>query len=236
MRVIILAILAIAIVNKMEDPEEFYKSEIEKADKEFLDGLKGNQDRAESEKKYRDKLKNILEKYEKLFNKYLENQKKQIIETEKKKGTKKRVREKQEKFEVKSLDLKLSWKEKLRFKIDLFKFKTRIKMKDFLEDNVPFSFIFFYVKTKLSFRSYMMRFSNYISLLSSNFTSWILKIFEKIKSYSKKAYLLVKGIFVKVYKIFVKGKTKEKKKEKNAEEKIENSEENSEEDTSKKIN
>lgn len=127
----------------LDEIEEFYKKEVSKQDKIFLENIFKNSDetkRSELEKKYKENLKKLKEEYEKRIADYLKDQRK-VINTKKIKEEKKEVFKS---FEVKKLDLELNWKSRFKIKYELLKFRNNIKLKNFSEKYIPeFLKIFF---------------------------------------------------------------------------------------------
>jgi len=139
-------------MESSEEIDDFLEKEIEKLDKEFLSNLKNlqkGQSEKEVEKNYKIKLAETKKHYQDLYKTYLEEQKRRTkIETEKKKNPRKK-KDRIKRFRVKKVKLKLSFRQKLHFKYDLFKFKSKIRLKNFFRKITPHFLKIIYIRIKL---------------------------------------------------------------------------------------
>jgi len=219
-------------MEETEEIENFLKNEIEKADKEFLEKLKNakdKKDKKELEKSYGEKLKQTREKYEEKCKKYLERQKK--ITMRQKNKLPKKKQEKIKRFKVKKLRLELSWKENLSLKLDLIKFRLKIKTRNFFRRIMPSFLAISYLKIKFKVKRV---FSSVKKTMAEGFSktkakiSVLLKdlvvasknIFLKIYPKIKKFFLLIIKFIIKLIGKIKKKKTGDGKKEKTEEEKL----------------
>jgi hypothetical protein len=204
------AISAIVIANKMEDIEDienFYEREIEKADKEFLSGLKQKKDNKDKEKRYKESLKNIQEQYKKKYERYLSAQKEGLSKNKKHPGPKEG---KKEKLKTKSIDFKkLDKEEKKRLNKEIFKFKTRLKMHKFYRKATPKFLIITYLKIKFKIRNCSHELSLFASDMNSKVKEGMIISGSKVKGISKGASSWINNITYSVRKKF---KRKEDKK------------------------
>ena len=204
-------------MESIDEIEDFLKRETEKTDKEFLEKLKNiknKQEKKESERNYKEKLKQSREKYEEKYKRYLERWKK----SKKVKNKPLMKREKTERYKVKRIDLKLSQKENLNFKWDLFKFKFKIKTGDFFQKIIPSFLIIFYLKTKIKIKRI---FSSVKKFIEKSFSRTKNKLLDFIKNLAEK----IKKLFLFIIQVINKIKKKktekiEIKKEKTEEEKL----------------
>jgi hypothetical protein len=175
----------------MEEIEEFYKREVEKAEIEFLDALKtGKVSREELEKKYKERLALAKKRYEELNLKFINEQKK--IKPKKPKKTK----EKAERFIVKHLNLKLTRRERLKLRYDFAVFRLKIITRDFFQGVVPTSLALWYIKKKRNARQNSGKFSNYIRAVYSEFIEAVYDFFKYIGSIALKIYSNTKSFAV----------------------------------------
>lgn len=215
---------------KIEEIEDFYKKETEKIDKEFLNKLSkasNKNEKSNIEIEYKIKTKALREGYEKKISDYLKEQKQAIKEQETKKINKKTKKEDFKKFEVKKLDLSDTWKDKLRFKWELFKFKHRINSKNFRDAHMPEFMKIFIIKLKISIRNILSLISRIISDLFSSIKRLIFNILIKLKDAGlfifTKLKILIKWLMLKISLILskiIKKKKTEENKEKRPDEEI----------------
>jgi hypothetical protein len=229
---LILVTSVIVIVNKMvriEDIEDFYKKGAEKLDKEFLEKFsktKSKKERADLELDYKEKTGSLGEEYNKKIVNYLKEQKNVLKEIEKKKS--KNIKKEIVKvFVEKKIDLRDSWKDKMRFKWELFKFRNNIKSKNFRESHIPEFLKIMMIKLKLDFRDFKGLLSGVVSNLFLGTKKMILNlvnytketglfIFGKMKSSFNWISKKISLIFSKIFK----NKEKDEKKEKRPDEEI----------------
>jgi len=199
------AIYATAIANKMEDAEEieaFYEKEMENADREFLNNIKRTKNKKDSENLYKENIKSIRKEYERKYERYLKDQKNAILKERRK--VPKNNEEKTAAFRAEGIDLKLTKKERLELRYDLFKFRFKIKIKNFLNKITPRFLLILYLKTRMiSKRSY----SSTREAIEKTFTkikeaiiSGLKKTGEKIKQVYSKIKKAVSSVFQKVIK------------------------------------
>jgi len=179
----------------MEDPEEFYKEEVEKADSEFLDNLKKGKGGKDLEKKYRERAKKIRAKYDRAI--------KDLISKQKSKSQKPSPKEKKVKpFKVKDFSIELSWREKLAMRFDLFSFRAKIKIKDLLEKITPGFIIIWRIRTKKFFKRNYQTISKFSEKYFLKKKEQIFSFFKKIKDFFIRLYVNLKAIFAKIKSLF----------------------------------
>ncbi len=215
---------------KIEEIEDFYKKEAEKIDKEFLNKLSkaiNKNEKSNIEIEYKIKTKTLREKYGGKISGYLIEQKQAIKEQETKKAAKKPKREDFKKFEVKKLDLNKTWKDKLKFKWELFKFKHRINSKNFRDSHTPESMKISIIKLRISFGNFASLISKFTLDLLSSIKELIFNILIKLKDSGlfifAKSKISIKWLMPKIFLIFskvIKKKKTEESKEKHPDEEI----------------
>lgn len=208
---------------KIEEIEDYYKKEAEKIDKEFLNKLSkavNKNEKSNIEIEYKIKTKTLRNEYEKRIASYLKEQKQAIKEQGVRRiAAKKPKKEDFKKFVVKKLDLNETWKEKLKFKWELFKFKHKINSKNFKDRHMPESLKVFAIKSRISLRNFLSLISKSILNLFSLIKRQLFNIFVKLKSIVlfifAKLKILIKWFMPKIslifLKIFKKKKTEENK-------------------------
>src|SRR3989344_902412 len=105
----------------LEEIDYIYKAEIEKADKEFLEGIKNKVNVKQLELKHKEKLAKAKEKYEKQFIKILKDNK------GKKSARKVAKSKKSSKFKVDDKRIGLSLVQRAKFRFKLLKFNLGVK-------------------------------------------------------------------------------------------------------------
>jgi hypothetical protein len=208
---------------KMDDAEEFYNLEIEKADQDFLKNLGDKKDKNELEKRYREKLKKIHEKYTEAVTQNIFEQRKRLIKPKIKE-------EKVKPFKVKSQKISLSLLEELRMKSDLFFFKAKINFKNFIDQIIPYRVIILRIKARKFIRrthsNILLAINAFFSKKKEKILSLYIKIKEKLMAvYGKLASFLVKikNLFLSLKKIY-RGPEKTEENKTGQEEKIETTE------------
>jgi hypothetical protein len=207
---------------KIEEIEDFYKKETEKIDKEFLNKISKVVNKKEKiyiETEYKRKTKILRNEYEKKIVGYLKEQKQEIKKQEMKKTAKKIKKEDFKKFVVKKLDLNETWKDKLEFKWELFKFKHKINSKNFKDRHMPESMKVAIIKSKISIKNFLSLISKFIFDLLLSIKKFIFNVLDKLKEAGlfifAKLKILIKGVILKISlissKIFKKKKAEENK-------------------------
>lgn len=204
---------------KIDEIEDFYKRESEKIDAEFLNNLSKSKEKNTIESDYKIKSNALRQEYEKRISNYLKEQKQALKEQEKNKINKKPKKEDFKRFEVKKLDLADTWKDRLQFKSELFKFKYKINSKNFKDKHMPEFAKIFIIKSKIFIRSLLLHISKFISYLFSSMTKFIFNLLIKLKDAGlfifAKLKILIKWLIPKVSlilsKIFKKKKAEENK-------------------------
>ena len=173
---------------KIDEIEDFYKKGAESLDKEFLEKLSKTKVKKDIvEKEYKRKIRILTEEYNKKISDYIKEQKKVIKEQEFKKLNQKKKKDDFKYYEVKKLDLNETWKDRLKFNWELYKFNQGIKSKNFKENHIPENFKIFNFKLKI----YLKNLSNLISRFISDTLSKIKKLIINISVYLKETFLLI---------------------------------------------
>jgi len=207
-----------------EEIEEFYKKKTEELDKQFLENLRDPQKKLSSGEiveNYKKNLNLIKQKYEEKCALYLQEQKRNITKNKKKDKI-----EKEKRFIVKPLSLKLTKKEIFFMRWELFWFKFKIKR--FLRKKVPDSWRIFYLKIKIKIRNFFVLRNNLAKrkyqkvktksvTIATDLKNKTLEISKKVFYKFKKALIFL----LEKVKSIKKKKTEEgNKKEKSPEEEI----------------
>ena len=196
---------------KMEDAEEiesFYEKEMENADKEFLNGLKGKK-KVSPEKAYKEKIKSIREEYEKRYEKHLQIQKNEILKGKKKKP--KNKKEKTEVLKIESVSLKLTRIERLKMKYEFFKFKFKLRRKNFFRRITPKSLLIGFLKNRMAVKRAVSSTKEAAKKTFAKIKETTISVLKKIGAIIKQIYSKVKKVASSVYEK-VKKKIKFKRK------------------------
>lgn len=201
-----------------DEIEEFYSKKIEEADKFYRDSLNNPENKLskkEIKKKYDEMfnkaLKEYREKYKKFLKKQKKNKKKNILKKKEKEADKKlnskEVKETKP-FKVKKLDLELGWKEKLKLKYDMFKFKGKIKLRNISRKVFPPGFLRIFLKIKSAIKYFLSTIKRYINTKIKDAGRKFTRFKEGTKKKSKRFVKEIKHI---KKKIGIKAKKSEKK-------------------------
>jgi hypothetical protein len=208
----------------MEEIEEFYKEEIEKADSEYLKKLENKLERKQAEEDYREKLKKIREQYSKKYKGYFLEERKKIRKKELKKSKDNFKRLKVEKF-----DFSFNFTERLRIKKAIETFRLKRKLRKFFYKITPEKLIYVSIK----FRKKQKRFFDWVRKVSEKTFERLkektIRLFELVIGLSKKILNKTTGIIKKVLGIIWEVKKENKDEVKEAEKPEEKKEESTEE-------
>jgi hypothetical protein len=166
----------------MEDLEEYYEEENEKNNEEFIEKLKGKREIEKVEKEYKDKTKNLRKKYEKEYKNNLENEKKKEIENIKNKTKSKKLIQNKT-YEVNSLDLELTWKERTSLEIASKEYKLKRKLNDFYEKIMPNRIIYFNYKLKKNISRTLLEIKEFTSDTFTTIINGLIYSFAQISKY-----------------------------------------------------
>jgi len=204
---------------KIDEIEDFYKRESEKIDNGFLNRLPKSKEKNSIESEYKIKTKTLRQEYEKKINDYLKEQKHALTEQEKNRINKKPKKEDSERFEAKKLDLTDTWRDRLKYKWELFKFKHRINSKNFKNKHMPEFAKIFIIKSGIFIRNLFSQISGFMSYLFSSISKLIFNLLIKLKDAGLfifvKLKILMKWLIPKISlilsRIFKKKKAEESK-------------------------
>jgi hypothetical protein len=182
----------------VEEIEAIYKQDIEKAEKEFLEGIAKKKKVVDLEKKYFNKFKIAKKKYYKSMSAIIEKQKKYAY----KKPLQKKAPDKSKAFKANTEEIRLTPYQKMRFKWDLFKFKFRLKLKKFFRAITPTFISYLFIK----FRLFLKRTYNKLKEMVKSFFTFIkesiLWTINSIETVTKKTYKFFTNILKNIWKIF----------------------------------
>ncbi len=202
----------------MEDAEEiesFYEKEMENADREFLNGIKGGKKERNPESSYKEKIKLIRKEYERKYERYLKLQKNEILKGREKVPNNKK--EKTEVFRVECVNLKRTKRERLTLRYNLFKFKFKLKRNNLFRRITPRFLLILSIKTKMAAKravsSAKRAIEKTLTKIKEAVISRFNKTVEKIKKICSKIKKVVSSAYQKVRKkISFKRKGEEDKK------------------------
>lgn len=203
----------IATVNKMNDLEEEYRENLEKEGELFLEGLKNKRSLGELEKEYSKKVREIRRIYEKSLKKELEKEKNSQI-----KGVKKNIniQEKKEKpFQVESIELNKNWKERKQIEVASSSYKTKRKIKDFIQKALPNYLLYSYYRIKRILKDFFKEVGKKITKIWNNSSEKALNVLSLIK----KGFLKIISIMKRLW-VFIRKKIKKDKGDKKEEDKV----------------
>ncbi|MFH1290669.1 MAG: hypothetical protein ABIH92_04645 [Nanoarchaeota archaeon] len=170
----------------LEEIEETYKKELEKIEKEFLQGIKDKKDTGEVEKDYLKKIKVVRERYYKEVTVFLEKQKKALKNIKKKKVKKEKVG----RFKVEPGDFELSWWQKKKFSWGLRWFKVGFKTHNFRRDHTPnfvsYNWIIFRITMKKIFTKVRNAVAGFFEMLFTAIAGGYVSSKNLLKKVSKK--------------------------------------------------
>jgi hypothetical protein len=201
----------------MDDLEEVYAENIEKEEEIFLDGLQNKKSLGELEKEYSKKVKEIRRIYEKSLRKDLNEEKEKEIKKAKEK-IKNPEMEKNE-FHTQNLELENNWEEKKQIEVASWEYKTKRRVKNFIQGITPNSFIYTEYKIKRVFGDFFRETREFSEDIWKKISESILNSL----SFIKEGFIKIVSDIGKITNLF---KRKSKKNEKN--EKKENANKNSE--------
>ncbi len=193
----------------MEDAEAievFYEKSIEAADKEFLDKIKSSSDKKLVEREYKEKIRSIRNQYEKKYQKYIDFQK------SRKEKIPKIKKEKYEVFKVDGINLQETRRERWKRGYSLFRFRWRIKRKNFMGKITPRFLIIFWLKSKYAIKRGVSGIREAIASLIKSIKERLISAAKGTRDFLKKAYAKVVKLTSSVIKK-VKDKIKPKKSE-----------------------
>lgn len=190
----------------MGELDDQYAEGIEKENELFLEGLQNKRSLREMEREYSQKVKEIRRIYEKSLKKDLNEEKEKEIE---KIRNKKKPKEKEEKeFHVRGIELEKNWKEKKRIEVKSWGYRTKRKVKNFIQRAIPNKMIYLHYKTKRILKDFFGDIWEFLS-----------RIFRKVSKRIVNEFSLIKDGFIKMFSdiknIIKKFRSKKKKGEKN---------------------
>lgn len=181
-------------MEKLADIENIYKKEVEKLDKEFINNIKGQNDKKKIlklENDYKEDLLKIKARYEKSYNNFLKKHKSNLFESEKEKKEKKKGKKK--KFIIEKISLKLTRWERFKISWAGFKFRFKIKFKNFKRKITPL----FITRFLIRFKFKRKRFYYVVK-------QTIIKTFEKLKESTISLLKKLKKLSIKTYNYIIK--------------------------------
>ncbi len=204
----------------LEEIETIYKKDIDKAEKEFLEGIKNSKDMGKIEKRYKETLNVSREKYYNLVSSFIKKQSKENRKKENKKDS-------TERFKLDESSLEISRYGKFKAKFGLFIFKLKFNLRNFKRRNVPHFLSILNIKIKFKLRKIYDKINNLISLITEKLRNTLDNLRESIKEFIKKLMEKTKDLPEKGLSLFKRKKNK-KTEEENKDEEDRNEEEEKE--------
>ena len=185
----------------LEEIETIYKKDLEKAEKEFLEGIKNSKDVNKIEEKYKKALESSRERYYNSIHFFIKEQNK-----EKKKKVDKK--EKIERFKLDKRSLEISSYEKFKNKLSLFFFKIRFNLRNFRRRNIPYFLSIFNIKIKLKISKVSNKINNLILSITEGIKNAFENSRESTKEFTKKLIEKSKDLPEKTLSLFKRKNTK----------------------------
>lgn len=171
---------------EIEEIEELYTAESEKAKKEFLDGLDKKKDTKSLELNYKEHLKQAREKYFKLILECSKNNKKKLDKISFAKINKKEKRGKVNVFRANTQGTDISSFERERLKSELYLFRFKLKIKK-LFDRIYYPHLsLFVIRTNKSIKNLIAKLKKLTKEIFSGMKESFLKGIESINNITKK--------------------------------------------------
>lgn len=191
----------------LDEIEEKYQKELEKAENDFLKEVAGSKDSSAAEKKYTERVKAAQSSYSNAVNSVLAKQKGSLGKVEKKKTL-----EKNEQFKVVPGNFELTRWEKQKIKWGLFFFKTHFKVRNDLRKKTPNFVSYQYYYWRILIRRFTGAVRDEIHHIVSEITLAMQHNYETLSEFMKKAFKFLWELPGKFLSHFKK-KGKEEKKE-----------------------
>ncbi len=185
----------------LEEIEAIYKKDLDKAEKEFLEGIKNSKDMTKIEEKYKEVLNASREKYSDSVNYFIKKQNKEKKKKEPKKG-------RAERFKLDESSLEISRYGKFKTKFGLFIFKLKFNLRNFRKRNTPHFLSILNIKTKFKFRKIFDKINNLISLITEKIRNTFENLRESVKEFVKKLMEKSKDLPEKALSLFKRKKSK----------------------------
>jgi len=211
--------------------EEFYDKKIEEADKFYKNTLndpENDKSKKEVKKKYDEMVKKAIKEYREKYKDFLKKQnkkKKKAKKKQRKKVAEEKLNSKEIKetkpFKVKELDLKLGTMEKVKLKWEMFRFKTKIKIKNIIRKLVSDSMLRTFLKIKSSIARNAGEYKRYVHGKIKNTKRNFSRLFKILGKKFEVFFGLIsktKNKFLKKTGLKKKGKSEDKDKESKGEE------------------
>jgi hypothetical protein len=187
----------------IEEIEDSFKRDIEKIDKDFVENI-SNKKGQDLEKDYRKKLMLIRQKYEKEYSRAMGEQRNIILKNKNnKKDKKEKIIRENKKKEIET---------KPNNKYEMFKFKARIRVKDFIYKKPQIYLIIVYIKLKLNLKKdseFLQKiYNNILTKIKLSINNLIKKSKEKIDIVINLVKKLISKIIEGIKKLLSKIKIK----------------------------
>jgi len=194
----------------LEEIEDNYRKEIQKADDEFLQGMKDKRPFKEIEEEYKNKLKMSKMNYSNLVKEAIKNNK--LSKSNFKKSSKK---EKIKPFKVESGRFDIGFIKKISLKLDFFIFKCKFKVRNVLREKTPYIISYNYIKSKIILNKRLSESKEFVNdtlnYIKTEFLRSLSGIKEGIKNISKKLSNFLQSILNKFTKKKIDEKSEGKK-------------------------
>ncbi|MCW8965648.1 MAG: hypothetical protein OQK82_03040 [Candidatus Pacearchaeota archaeon] len=215
--IVIFAIVTVIKMSIFEDRDDLINRAIEEEDKKFLEALKSakNEDVPKLEESYKKNLEKIIGKYHAEFSKLLKKNKDGLFEEENVAGAEEKKEEKKEKYlNVKKLNFKKTPLERFKSWFDIFWFRLKISIKNFMYKVFPHCMIAFFFKNRVKAKYRFKNFKWTLGRIVFNLKVWLFNLGIKIKNFFVKIFLKLKKFYLflseKLFSIVGKGEKKEK--------------------------
>src|SRR3989339_684582 len=186
--------------KNLKQIDEYYDSQFKLEEKNLSEKLKlaDRPLKVIIEKEYHVRLNELIQKYKKDIENFVKKNQQKVI----KKG--------KDQFEVEHLDLALSKKQQFFINWQLFKFKFRLKLKNFFDLFIPVILKKIYYKLKLFLKIFYLDTKSFFGMFFYRINLEILTFFNKFKNKVSLIYTQIKNWFNNLFKkIWIKFKKKE---------------------------
>lgn len=209
-------------MEDLNEIEDFYTKQIEVLDKWFLEKSKENKGNKSLEKEYKRNLLRIKKDYEEKVNLFLKTHKSFGFEKEeipKEEESEEDSLDFSKPFKATGVDFKPTYKDHMNENIELFKFKNKIKMKNFFNKLIPDSLYIFLIRVRTLIKRFFISLKNLIFKISFKVRVGFINVLNFVKNFFNKFFNIIRKIskLIKDFKNrFFKRKVKEGKGENNS--------------------
>ena len=198
--------------KNLKQIDEYYDSQFKLEEKNLSEKLKlaDRPLKVIIEKEYHVRLNELIQKYKKDIENFVKKNQQKVFEEDTKIEQKKVIKKGKDQFEVEHLDLALSKKQQFFINWQLFKFKFRLKLKNFFDLFIPVILKKIYYKLKLFLKIFYLDTKSFFGMFFYRINLEILTFFNKSKNKVSLIYTQIKDWFSNLFKkIWAKFKKKE---------------------------